>query len=50
MRESQNGPVIEIGEAQEALKFIECDWGWPLMDDLDLGWINMHTMLINNVA
>jgi hypothetical protein len=50
MRESQHEPAIEIGEAQEALKFSECGWGWPVMDDLDLGWIHMHTMLINDVA
>jgi hypothetical protein len=51
MRESQHEPAIEIGEAQEALKLSEHGLGWPLvMDDLDLGWIHMHTMLINDVA
>ena len=50
MRESQHKPAIEIGEAQEALKFIECGWGWLVMDDLDLGWIHMHTIPINDVA
>jgi hypothetical protein len=50
MRESQHEPMIEIGEAQEALKFSECGWGWPVIDDLYLGWIHMHTMLINDVA
>jgi hypothetical protein len=50
MRESQHEPTIEIGEAQEASKFSECGWGRPVMDDLDLGWIHMHTMLINDVA
>ena len=50
MRESQHKPVIEIGEAQEALNLNECGWGWLVMDDLDLGWIHMHTMLINDVA
>jgi hypothetical protein len=30
MRESQHEPVIEIGEAQEALKLSECGWGWPV--------------------
>ena len=50
IRESQHEPGIEIGEAQEALKFSECGLGWPVMDDLDLGWIHMHTMLINDVA
>jgi hypothetical protein len=49
MRESQNEPAIDIGEAQEAAKFSECGWGWLVMDDLDLGWIHMHTMSINDV-
>jgi hypothetical protein len=50
MRESQHKPAIEIGEAQEALKSSEHGWGWPVMDDMDLGWIHMHTMIINYVA
>jgi hypothetical protein len=50
MRETQHEPTIEIGEAQEAPNFSECGWGWPVMDDLDLGWIHMHTMLINDLA
>jgi hypothetical protein len=28
----------------------ECGWGWPVTDDLDLGWIHMYAMLINDVA
>jgi hypothetical protein len=28
----------------------QCGWGWPVMDDLDLSWINMYPILINNVA
>ena len=50
MRESQHEPVVEIGKAQEASKLKECGWGWLVTDDLDLGWIHMYTMLINNVA
>jgi hypothetical protein len=50
MGESQHEPVVEIGKAQEALKLSECGWGWPVMDDLDLGWIHMYAMLINDVA
>ena len=42
--------MVEIGKAQEALKISECGWGWPVMDDLDLGWIHMYAMLINDVA
>jgi hypothetical protein len=50
MGESQHEPAVEIGKAQEALKLSECGWGWPVTDDLDLGWIHMYTMLINDVA
>jgi hypothetical protein len=50
MGESQHEPAVEIGKAQEALKLSECGWGWPVTDDLDLGWIHMYAMLINDVA
>jgi hypothetical protein len=50
MGESQQKPAVEIGKAQEALKIIECVWGWPIMDELDLGWIHMYAMLINDVS
>jgi hypothetical protein len=50
MGESQHELMVEIGKAQEALKLSECGWGWPVMDDLDLGWIQMYAMLINDVV
>ena len=50
MGESQHEPAVEIGKAQEASKISECGWGWSVMDNLDLGWIHMHTMFINDVA
>jgi hypothetical protein len=50
MGETQHEPTVEIGKAQEALKLSECFWGWPIMDDLDLGSIHMYAMLINDVA
>jgi hypothetical protein len=50
MGESQHEPTIEIGKAQEALKISECGWCWPVTYDLDLGWIHMYTMFINNVS
>jgi hypothetical protein len=50
MGESQHKPLVEIGKAQEALKLNERGWGWPITDDLDLGWIHMCAMLINDVA
>ena len=50
MGESQHEPSIEVGQSQEALKLDECGRGWPVTDDLDIGWIHMYTMLINDVA
>jgi hypothetical protein len=50
MGESQHKPAVEIGKAQEAPKLSECGWGWPVTDDLDIGWIRMYTMLINDVV
>jgi hypothetical protein len=50
MGESQHKLAIEIGKAQEAPELSECCWGWPVMDDLDLGCIHLYTMLINDVA
>jgi hypothetical protein len=50
MGESQHEPEIEIGKAQEALKLNECGWGWPITNDMDLGYIHMHTMVINDVS
>jgi hypothetical protein len=50
MGESQHKPTVEIGKAQEASKLNECRWGWSVMNDLDLGWIHMYAMLINDVA
>jgi hypothetical protein len=50
MGESQHEPAVEIGKAQEDLKLNECGWGWLVTNDLDIGWINMYAMLINDVV
>jgi hypothetical protein len=50
MGESQHKLAIEIGKAQEALKLNEFGWGYPVIDDFDLGQIHMYAMLINDVA
>jgi hypothetical protein len=50
MEESQHELAVENGKAQEALKLSDYGWGCPVIDDLDLGWIHMYAMLINNVA
>ena len=49
MGESQHEPVVEIGKAQEAPKLSECGWGWPVTNDLDISWIHMYTIMINDV-
>ena len=50
MGESQHEPSIEVGQSQEALKLGQCGRGWLVTDELDLSWINMYPMLINNVS
>jgi hypothetical protein len=50
MGESQHESTVEIGKDQEVTKLSECGWGWLAMNDLDLGWIHMYTMSINDVA
>jgi hypothetical protein len=50
MGDSQHEPTVEIGKAQEALKLGEFGWGCSVIDDLDIGWIHMYTMLINDVG
>jgi hypothetical protein len=48
MGESRHKPSVKIGESEEDLKLDQCGWGWLVMDDLDIIWINMYPMLINN--
>ena len=50
MGESQHEPMVEIANAEEAPELGECGWGWPVIDDLDLGWIHMYAMMINDVS
>ena len=50
MRESQHEPAIEIGKTQKVVKLYQSGWGWPITNDLDLGWIYMHPPFINNVS
>ena len=50
MREPQQKPAVEVGEAQEAMELGHFLWGRPIVDDLVLGWINMHTLLIHDVS
>jgi hypothetical protein len=50
MRETQHEPVVEVGEAQEAVELCQSHRGWPIMNDLDLGWVHMHPMFIHDVS
>jgi hypothetical protein len=50
MRESQHKPRVEIGKTQKAAELCWGGWGWPISNELDLGWIHMHPPLINNVS
>jgi len=50
MREPQHKPMIEYGEAQEAIDLFQGLQGWPIMNDLDLGWVYMHSMCIHDVS
>jgi hypothetical protein len=50
MRESQHKPTVEIGNCQKAAELYWGGWGWPIPNELDLGWIHMHPSLINNVS
>jgi hypothetical protein len=50
MGESQHKPLVEFFQSQKASNLSECGRGWLVTNDLDLSWINMYTMFINNVA
>ena len=50
MRESQHESTVEISKTQKAAKLCYSGWGWPIPNDLDLGWIHMHPPFINNVS
>jgi hypothetical protein len=50
MRESQHEPMVEVGEAQEVTELCHSLRGWPIMNDLDLGWVHMHPMFIHDVS
>ena len=49
MREPKHEPMVEIGKTQEVLDLWYGGWGWPIPNDLYLGWVHMYTLLINDV-
>jgi hypothetical protein len=50
MREPQQTLTIEFGEAQEATELNQCLQGREIVNELDLGWIHMNTLLIHYVS
>ena len=42
--------MVEISRTQQTAKLCYSGWGWPIPNDLDLGWIHMHPPFINNVS
>jgi hypothetical protein len=50
MREAQHKCAVEVGKAQEVVDLGHCLRGRPIMDDLDLGWIHMHNLIIHDVS
>jgi hypothetical protein len=50
MGKSQHEPSVEVVQSQEALKVGYCGQGFLVTDELDLRWINMYPILINNVS
>jgi hypothetical protein len=49
MRKSKHESAIEVGKAKEDVKLSQCCWSRLVPNDLDLGRIDMHPMLIYNV-
>jgi hypothetical protein len=50
MREPHNKPLLEFGEPQEVVKLSHLLQGQPIVDELDLGWIHMYTLLLHDVS
>ena len=50
MIESQHEPSIKIAKAQKVVNLCQSGWGQPILNELDISWIHMHTFLINDVT
>jgi hypothetical protein len=50
MREPQHKLTVEVGKVQEATELGRFLQGHPIVDELDIGWIHMHTLLIHDVS
>jgi hypothetical protein len=50
MRETQHESMIDVGEAQEDAELYQIFQGWPIVNELDLGWFHMHPMFVHDVS
>ena len=50
MSESKHKFAIKFGEAQEDVEICYSFQFWEIMNELDLGWVHMHPMLIHDVS
>jgi len=50
MGEPQHEPMVEIGKTQNSVELCQNGWDWPIHNDLDIGWIHMHPLFINNLS
>jgi hypothetical protein len=49
MRELDHDPMVKVGEARKVTKLRKCLQGQIVIDELNLGWFQMHTTLIHDV-
>jgi hypothetical protein len=50
MREYQQEPTIEVGQAQEDAYLFHSIGGWLVANDLDLGQVHLHPMIIHDIS
>jgi hypothetical protein len=41
--------MVEVGEAENAMEIFQRHQGCPITNDLDLGYVHLHPMFIDNV-
>ena len=49
MREAQRELAVEVGKIQKTMELCYKGWGWTIPNDLYLGWVHIHTPIINDV-
>jgi hypothetical protein len=50
MREPQHKLAVEVSKTQEVVEIGHCLQGRPIENELIIGWIHMHTLLIHDVS